>query len=231
MATTRRPTIVAMALLCLASPALAADEASLAPVPQETVYAYRVTTPDFGEIGHYVNRIRADGARTIVDTEIAIRVRVLLVTAFSLKAERRETWQDGAFVGFDGETLKNGATISLDVHAEDGGLLVEGPHGERLVPGSVMPLNPWSPHILAMTEAMSTESGRVYGVTIRDEGPVELEVEGREIEAQHYLVEGDEGAEVWFDEAGRPVRFAINEDGRVLTFTLASSLAELARAD
>lgn len=202
--------------------AAASAPAATADTPAGPVlYSYDVTLPGFGRIGTYETRITPQGTRTEVETEIEVEVKVAFVTAFSLSADRREVWEDGRLVAFDGTTTKNGEVIRLEAEAGEDTLVVDGPRGTDTVAPDVVTFNPWSTHVLDADLAMSPEHGGTWPIAVSPGGEGEIELGAETLDVRHYRIEGEEPSDLWFDADGRPVRFSIEEDGRTLTFTLA----------
>lgn len=195
--------------------AAAEDEAAV-----ET-YRYSVTASDLGDIGEYVNRVTRRGDETIVETDMNIKVKVLLVTAFRLEADRRETWRDGRLVAYESNTVRNGERVVVNGRANgEEGFLIEGPLGTAEVPSAIHPLNPWSKTIIAATTVMAPESGRTYEIAVHEAGTEVIEIGGRSVETRVFETHDEEPLKLWFDAEGVPVQFSMMEDGRELLLAL-----------
>lgn len=206
-------TAVLLLLLLSGAPASA-----VAPPPG--TYTYRIDHPDYGRIGTYSNRITREGDLTTVETQVRIAIKLAFVTVYRLEADRRETWRDGRLVAYSGVMEKNGKTTRIEGRAEGERFVIDGPKGRIVGPAGVWPANPWSPAIIDAEAIMATATGRLYEPRIRNDGEDSIEVDGRRLPARHYAIVTREPHEIWFDSAGRLLRFTTVENGDVVTLSL-----------
>lgn len=183
-------------------------------------YAYRVDHPDHGEIGTYTNSIVRNGDAVSVDTKIRIAVKIAFVTVYRLEADRHEEWRDGRLVAYSSVTRRNGETAKIEGRAEGDKFVIQGPRGTVTAPADVWPANPWSSRIVEAGAVIGAMSGKLYPARVTEANQATITVEGRPLPVQHYAVVMNDPHELWYDAAGRLVKFTTEDDGEVITFTL-----------
>ena len=127
---------------------------------------------------------------------------------------------DGRLVAYSGVMEKNGKTTRIEGRAEGDRFVIDGPRGRIVGPAGVWPANPWSPAITDADAIMATATGRLYEPRVSDEGESLVEVDGRRVPARHYAIIMKEPHEIWFDDAGRLLRFTTIENGDMVTLSL-----------
>lgn len=185
-------------------------------------YRYTVTHPTFGTIGTFTNTITRKGDRIIVDTDLEVAVKVLVVTLRRVEAVRREVWTRGRLTGYRSVTRRGGRLLIVNGYADGKDFVIDGVDGRVTAPASVYPGNPWSIAILRADPIMGPETGRLYEVTFKDDGEETITVGGKAVRARHYTASGERHAELWYDRDGIPVKFSIIDEGSLITCTLAS---------
>jgi hypothetical protein len=159
------------------------------------------------------------GNEVTVRTHVEIRVRIAVVTARRIIADRSELWRSGKLARYHSVTVRDGKTIEVNGKTQAAGFAIEGPLGKAVAPADVFPSNPWW---IAMTRAktvMAAETGRLRPVDFRLVGSESVRQGDRDIPAQHFA-SGADRADLWYDAANIPVKFSIVEDDATITLTL-----------
>ncbi|HUT49168.1 MAG TPA: DUF6134 family protein [Alphaproteobacteria bacterium] len=184
-------------------------------------YLYEVVHSRYGKIGTHRITLVKERAQTIVTTALRLRVKILFVTAHRESAERREIWQGGRLVLYSSTTVENGKTIKVEANAAGGKLAINGPKGATTAPGGTFITNPWNVAILKAKMVMDSKTGAVKPVTaVAPQGEETVSAGGAQVKATKYLFRADTRRFLWYDAAGRLVKFQVFNDGNTVTFTL-----------
>jgi hypothetical protein len=207
---------VALALILCSSAADAAGEART----QRLVY--RVQHSSYGTLGTYTNIIERNGVETKVTTDAKFSLGVLGFNLFSQDIARVETWRDGRIVAFRGKTTRNGEAVELSGKAEGDSFVMTTPEGTTTAPANVRIANPWSRESMEGASMLTPDRGRLETVSLSEKEPATLTVRGRKIPTSHFEVQrgGPRRYEVWLDNAGTVVQFALVSPENSITFTL-----------
>jgi hypothetical protein len=93
-------------------------------------------------------------------------------------------------------------------------------NGTLTAPPQVHPSNPWAPFVLQTDTMMSTKTGKLTPVTIKDTGEVTANFDGRPMRVHQWFVDDDKHQVVWIDERGVVVAFQTEEEGKAIKFVL-----------
>ena len=183
-------------------------------------YTYTIKHPDHGDIGTYVNKISRNSDSVSVSTDINVLVKVAFVPVYRLEADRREVWRNGRLVSYSSVTRKNGNEIRVSGKAEGDKFVIDTPSGRIDAPADVFPMNPWSQAITKADAVIASESGKVYDARLAGSDQKTITVNGQQIATRHYQVAADTRHELWFDQQGRLIQFATNDEGKTISFVL-----------
>jgi Family of unknown function (DUF6134) len=183
---------------------------------------YRVTHSTFGEIGTYTNTIEPVAGGITVQTRAHFHVKMLGVNLYNEDAQRTERWQGNRLVSFDGVTSKGSESMTVRGAARGNSFVINTPHGTITAPGTVHPANPWSANFLDSNTMMRPDDGSLEAVRISAGQPTVIDLDGRPIRARKYEVVGTTRYDIWLDDQGVPVKFAVDDNSGKVTFTLAS---------
>lgn len=189
----------------------------------EKVLTYAVHHSTHGKIGTYTNIIRDTGAEATVRNEFRVQVKVLLVVAHKEVGSSKETWKNGRLVSFESKTQENGEKTGVQGRAAGEKFVIETADGSREAPADVFPNNPWTKDILKASVLLGTKSGILYNVSASEGVKKDLELAGKTVTTDYFLVDGDAKYELWFDERGVPLKFSEIGDKSVITFKLAEN--------
>jgi hypothetical protein len=181
---------------------------------------YKVTHSTYGDIGTYSNLVQTSGDTTTVTTTVHLAVKVLGIVMHREDDQRTEQWKDIRLVAFHGVTDKNGDKLVVNGKAHDDSFIITTPSGTYAAPASVHPANPWSVASLQSTMMMQVDTGKVDAVKVRGGGETTVDVNGAKIAAREYEIDGGKRSRVWVDQQGVPVKFTVDDDSGVVSFTL-----------
>jgi hypothetical protein len=181
---------------------------------------YKVTHSTYGDIGTYANVVQTAGDTTTVTTTVHLAVKVLGIVMHREDDQRTEEWKDNRLVAFHGVTDKNGDKIVVNGKAHDDSFMITTPSGTYAAPASVHPANPWSLASLQSTTMMQVDTGKVNPVKVRGGGETTVDVNGATVRAREYEIDGGRRSHVWIDGQGVPVKFTVEDDTGVVSFTL-----------
>jgi len=183
---------------------------------------YRVTHSTFGDIGTYTNTIEPVAGGITVQTRAHFQVKMLGVQLYNEDAQRTERWQGNRLVSFDGVTSKGSESMTVRGEARGNRFVINTPHGIETAPATVHPANPWSANFLNSNTMMRPDDGRLEAVRIGGGQPGGIDLDGRPNRARKYEVVGTTRYDIWLDDQGVPVKFAVDDNSGKVTFTLAS---------
>jgi hypothetical protein len=181
---------------------------------------YKVTHSTYGDIGTYANLVQTSGDTTTVTTTVHLAVKVLGVVMHREDDQRTEQWKDNRLVAFHGVTDKNGDKIVVNGRARDDSFIITTPSGTYAAPATVHPANPWSAASLQSTTMMQVDTGKVDPVKVLGGGATTVDVSGAKIAAREYEIDGGRRSRVWIDPQGVPVKFTVEDDSGIVSFTL-----------
>jgi hypothetical protein len=181
---------------------------------------YKVTHSTYGDIGTYSNLVQTSGDTTTVTTTVHLAVKVLGIVMHREDDQRTEEWKNNRLVAFHGVTDKNGDKIVVNGKAHDDSFVITTPSGTYAAPASVHPANPWSMASLQSTTMMQVDTGKVNPVKVLGGGETTVDVNGTKVAAREYQIDGGRRSLVWVDQQGVPVKFTVEDDTGVVSFTL-----------
>jgi hypothetical protein len=99
---------------------------------------------DGREIGTHQVRLSGNAQRLLVQSEIALQVKLAGFTVFRLRHEIEEEWAGERLQRLTSRHDRNGTVTEARVAAEAGALLAQGPEGEARLPANAAPLTWWN---------------------------------------------------------------------------------------
>jgi hypothetical protein len=213
----RRPQLISALGVCAAFSALASQGA----VAATQILTYNVEHPKYGNIGTYTNTVSQNGNDADVKTDLHIAVKMIGIPLFHQDATRDEQWQNQRLVGFRSQTDDNGTNISVTGKAEGSKFDINSSsNGNLTAPEQVHPSNPWAPFVLQTDTMMSTKTGKISPVVVKDTGEFLVTFDGRQMRVHQWFVDDDKHQVVWIDEKGVVVAFQTEEQGAAINFVL-----------
>ena len=164
-------------------------------------------------VGHHVTRFRREDGYLVVDSEMALSIRVLFIEAYKYRYRATERWCDGRLVRLDATVDANGEQSATRALATGEALEIEGPHGRASAPLGIFSTNHWHSGVLDTRAVINTLTGRLNEVRITRCATPQPDGEGPP-GAACYDYTGDLSARVWYDAQGHWVGLAFDgEDG------------------
>ncbi|HEX4195191.1 MAG TPA: DUF6134 family protein [Stellaceae bacterium] len=195
------------------------------------VLTYNVEHPKYGNIGTYTNTVSQSGTSTDVRTDLHIAVKMIGIPLFHQDATRDEQWQNQRLVGFRSQTDDNGTSIAVTGKADGSSFVINSSaHGTLTAPEQVHPSNPWAPFVLQTDTMMSTKTGKLSPVIVKDTGEFIVTFDGRQMRVHQWFVDDDKHQVVWIDEKGVVVAFQTEEQGAAINFVLKTETTSAAPA-
>ncbi|HVH80733.1 MAG TPA: DUF6134 family protein [Stellaceae bacterium] len=184
-------------------------------------FHYRGRHSLFGDIGTYSNAIDRSGSTVTVRTTVHLAVTAIGVVLHREDAERIEQWKDDRLVYFRGVTTINGDIIEVKGDARADSFVITSPLGNAVAPAAVIPSNPSSLKLLRSATIMRTDTGKIENVNITGDDKLKtVDVNGVNIPAREYQIDGSVPYKIWIDQKNIPVRFAVIDDSGEIVFTL-----------
>ena len=208
-----------LASLALAPGAAAAPAAACPEVPPAAEYAIHHDT--HGEIGRHAITFACEDGRLIVETLIEGEVRVLMIPIFKRTARYREVWQGDRLLAFDSRVVDNGEVYEVTARAAGAHTVIDGRRGHIEAPATIVSNHPWNHAVVDRRLLFDTQRGRLQRVQVRPAGAALIEVGGRALRAQKYVVTGDLERELWYGEDGAWLQSRLDYQGATITLTRA----------
>jgi hypothetical protein len=181
---------------------------------------YHAHHPVFGDIGTYSNAIERSGATTTVRTSVHLKVTALGVVLHLEDAERIEQWKGDRLIYFRGTTTTNGDVVEVKGEARGDTFVITSPSGNVTAPATIFPSNPSYLNFLHSSTIMRTDTGKIEKVHISGGDPILVNIDGTDTWAHKYQIDGSIPYEIWIDQQNVPIKFTVDDDSGVISFTL-----------
>ena len=190
------------------------------------VLTYNVEHPTYGNIGTYTNTVSQNGTMAEVKTDLHIAIKMIGIPLFHQDATRDEQWQNQRLVAFRSTTDDNGTNINVTGKADAKNFVItSSSNGNLTAPPQVHPSNPWALFVLKTDAMMSTKTGKISPVIVKDTGEVMATFDGRQMRVHQWFVDDDKHQVVWIDDRGVVVAFQTEERGDQINFVLKNQTA------
>jgi hypothetical protein len=181
--------------------------------------AYTFTVLRDGDpIGQYRIAFDHEGDRTEIQETTKIKVSFLTIPVYSFEYQGRQVWKDGRAVRVDAVTNRDGKELDITVQANDDGYL-------RTVNGRVDKFDDsmhvlafWDKETLNHHEFFSVVEDKILEVSFPFLGWEKITVAGRQLNAEHYQMVGDEKRDLWFDAEGRVAKVEFRRHGSDIAY-------------
>lgn len=153
-------------------------------------------------IGFHTFELQQDGAQEILKTEASFDVKFLFVTAFRYRHENTEIWDDGCLRSLEAATNSNGKELRVRGSVEKDGFSVQSTEGKQALPACVQTFAYWNPAILDSPQLLNSQTGVYEDVSLTLEGPDQVSVGGKSVEAMRYRLSVQAGdITLWYATA------------------------------
>lgn len=170
-------------------------------------------------IGNYLVRFKRNGRELQVESRASIDVELFFLSAYRLRHQALETWQDGVFTGLDASTNKDGDFSHVEAVRDGPFMEVTGVDGAWDADGNVMPATHWNMAQIVSPVLIHTISGKPTHVSVIEAGIENVSVGDVARPARRFVYSGDEDMETWYDDAGRWVKLRFPaKDGSTIEY-------------
>jgi hypothetical protein len=188
--------------LALVRPARA--ERCLFPAPGTLVYRILEDGAEAGQASFAFSR--QDDAYVVLKTQRIVRRRDGYPIV-RLEQKVQEVWRAGWLDGLRAETTRRGGTTRLEGRREGGGLSLARDDGTRLnLAGYLVTDTLWNRDTPYERGLLDVETGHIRLMRGYPRGRKTVPGFGGEVSARHFVIQGQLGLEVWYDDRCRLVR-------------------------
>lgn len=167
---------------------------------------------DGKEIGTHQVRLSGNTQRLLVQSDIALQVKLAGFTVFRLHHEIEEEWQGDRLQRLTSRHDRNGTVTEARVAVEGGALVAQGPEGTQRLPANAAPLTWWNGGNFARPLIRPLNCTLISGAAARSAVPSG---------GVQFTLNGAVEAVARYDAAGRWVALATKgEDGSAVTYEL-----------
>jgi hypothetical protein len=168
--------------------------------PRQDVY--KLDHEVFGEIGRHVVTFSCRGDDLVVETEIEGKATLFDMPVYTLDASYREVWRGDRLISFDSKINDNGEEFAVRARAEGDRTVIERRRGTVEAPATIVSDHPWNHHVIDRTLVFDSRRGKLRQVQVEPAGKETLEIAGRKVAAQRYVISGDLERVVWYADDG-----------------------------
>jgi len=147
-----------------------------------------------------------------VDVESHSKATVFFMT-FTYDHSRRETWKGGRFMGLTSRTDDDGTPHQLAMTRQGDAIAVEADGKSLKLEGSALPVTLWNRDILKTGTLYSALDGEPMQVKITGPKRQTIMLNGQEVEADYYFMEGDLVRHLWYAPDGRFLKTEFKKKG------------------
>jgi Family of unknown function (DUF6134) len=173
------------------------------------------------DIGYHRIRFTRDD-KLVVDIDVDVRVTVMSLTVYRFCHLSREVWEQAQFVALTAETDDDGTQHSLSVTMQGDEFEITHNGVTTRSKAGQIPTSQWNRAAVARSALLGTLRGDLLP-TVTRLGPTILNAQGRDLEAEGYLIDAkpDFKRWVWYDASGRLVAVRLEgPDGSRVSYRL-----------
>lgn len=185
------------------TPSAAAEpRVELAVFPQPGKLNYAVMR-DGSKIGSQTVEFQRNGDQLLVLTNVRIEVSLLGITLYRFVHRSEEEWKAGELARLTSNTDDDGDKRAVDLRLVDGKLKGTYNGQAKEFPLGMIPATFWHPDSMKQTRLLDQVKARNRQITVKDLGTDTISIQGKQIEARHYSVNGQIKREIWYGPEGR----------------------------
>lgn len=171
------------------------------------------------DIGRHSLSFAGDASDLRVAINVDIRVGLGPITLYRYTLRAAERWRNGVLMEMSGTTDDDGTKDFVNARRQNDRLAVEGSAGPAYVaPAVSIAASHWNRAELA-GPMVNIQDGALLDFTVTPKGVQQVTARGRQVAAEHYVLQGKEHLEIWYDSAGAWVGLtAIGRDGSLITY-------------
>lgn len=178
---------------------------------------------DGGAFGTHQVSFQKTGDALTVKTSVDLRVAVGPFTLFEYLHDVTERYSAGRLTWIGSRTKNEGKWKTLSAKAVEGGLQVTGEAFKGLLAGAVIPSTHWNADQMRQRAMLSTETGEMLPITVKDRGIERVKTAKGMIDARRFDVDSELDASFWYDAQGRWVKCAFETQGSKIEYVLRGS--------
>ena len=176
---------------------------------------------DDREIGYHEFKVDRNGSSRRVESRASFDVKILFINAYRYRHQNVENWNDDCLTDIDAATDANGEKFAVTGNRDENGFSLRTGNSEASLPQCVMSFAYWNPELLKASRLVNTQTGEYENVEISFDGSDAIEVDGRVVPADRYLIQLDEGPiTVWYAKKVRRwlALESVAKGGRILRY-------------
>jgi hypothetical protein len=171
------------------------------------------------QIGTHRIVINRTGADTSVNIATEVEVKVLFITAYHFQETESERWANDHLVALNSTTDNKNTHHHLAVTQKAGGLECDADGKVSTLDRNIVPSSFWNPEFLRHTTVLDTQDGIVSPMSVVDDGPDQLTINGKTIKAHYYMIKSRYPQDVWYDDHQQLVQVKlVGSDGSMITY-------------
>ena len=168
---------------------------------------------DSARSGTYnVEFVPRDGGFTATSA-MSVRVEVAFITAYRYQQDGQEDWKDGKLVGCEYVTNDDGKPFLVNAKRDGEKLVVTGPHGKNMAPGTVFPSGFWNHDILGASELIDPQTGELVPLHIRRLSAETAQIAKQSIHGLGYAFDTFLKGMIWYDAHGQLLATSFTQQG------------------
>jgi hypothetical protein len=194
-------------LRTLAAGTLFSGAAALTPLAQAAPAAAANETLRFQvylddkPIGEHTYRISGSGEQVRVSSRAEFDVDFLFINAYRYRHRSQEVFRDGCLEEIRASTDDNGTRYEVTGEAAGERFRIQRDDGTEQAKGCVMTFAYWDPDFLDQSRLLNPQTGELERVQVSRKGRDRIEVGGREVPAERYVVDaGEVTIDLWYNE-------------------------------
>ncbi len=171
------------------------------------------------DIGRHSLSFAGDAGDLQVAINVDIRVGLGPITLYRYGLRATERWRNGVLLEMTGTTNDDGTKDFVNARRQNDRLAVEGSAGPAYVaPVGTIAASHWNRAELA-GPMVNIQDGALLNFQVTQKGREQITARGQSAAADHYVLQGKEHLEIWYDTAGMWVGLtAIGRDGSLISY-------------
>jgi Family of unknown function (DUF6134) len=160
-----------------------------------------------------------DGNRVEIQEATEIDVRVAMIPVYWFEHEGHQVWKDGRAIQIDATTNDNGEELEISVRPNGAGgysRTVNGRIDEFDDQTAILAF--WNRDTLEHNAFISAVEDKTLEASFQFVGREKIVVAGKELEVDHYRMEGDEERDLWYDTAGHIAKVELRRLGSEIAY-------------
>lgn len=139
-------------------------------------------------IGTHTFEVQANSDGIVLETEASFDVKFLFITALRYRHQTTEIWAGGCLASIDAMTDSNGKELTVRGRRDGSTFELSETDGSKTLPGCVQTFAYWNPAVLESERLLNSQTGDYEAVNITYEGPDQVPVAGKNIDAVRYTM-------------------------------------------